>query len=475
MLSAVWIVILVAVGGAFVLGYTPPLPKWTLIHVVTVGVLSTGIVHWSWYFSRALLRRGAHTRAAVRGMYIRSGLTQGAFLMLIAGMWSATLVLTLLALLVYGAVIVWHIGTLLGRNALRGATPPRTSPPSGSTLASDPSPGSLALGSVGGPSAGLLSRAGGHFASPYASLVRFYIAASVFFLIAAVLVVGSVSDMSGWVANQSSSWQWVASSRDYSAVAHFVAGVHGWLGLTIGGTVVTFVPTMLRTRMRPEAARWALRVFPVWCVGILVAIVGALGVAIPPIHEWLTRQPAGGVCSVTCGVAVGSWLVAVAWLAGIMLPAGRVITAERLREFPGLSATVGLVWLSAACVAWALWATIAPDFSTLRAGMLQFLPSVAAGGMMPLFLGSLTYLLPVACGGGPQAVGAAVAVGNRLATVRVMVRQIAALVMVACVIQGAQASGGVLRAVWMIIAAVTLWDVATIGASIVANRRAPTP
>ena len=32
-----------------------PQPLWTMVHVVTLGVLSNAILQWSWYFARALL------------------------------------------------------------------------------------------------------------------------------------------------------------------------------------------------------------------------------------------------------------------------------------------------------------------------------------------------------------------------------------------------------------------------------------
>ena len=56
-LTTVWLCLAVLAAGATTVFRTAlPQPLWTTIHLVTLGVLTNGILQWSWYFARALLR-----------------------------------------------------------------------------------------------------------------------------------------------------------------------------------------------------------------------------------------------------------------------------------------------------------------------------------------------------------------------------------------------------------------------------------
>ena len=64
-LGTTWMIIavLMAVVTLF-LHRRMPQPLWTMIHLVTLGVLSNGIFQWSWFFARSLARLAADDRRA---------------------------------------------------------------------------------------------------------------------------------------------------------------------------------------------------------------------------------------------------------------------------------------------------------------------------------------------------------------------------------------------------------------------------
>lgn len=440
-MSAVWIVVIVGIASAFVMGWGPPQPVWTLIHLVTLGVLTTGIVHWSWYFSRALMRRGIPHVHVLRGLYLRNAMVQVAFVIVLSGMWLSRMGVVVAGACVYAVAVTWHIATFAGVTSVAELS---------KRLAGDSQAGALA--------------------SPHAKLVRFYVYAGLFFILALLLALGSATQVTGWLAQQSTMWTWLDEGHDAVTVAHFLAAVGGWLGLTIAGTVVTFVPTMMRTRMWSFAPTAALMVLPLWVAGVLIAVTGALLGAHPSVAESLAQA---SIVTPTFGVAIGVWLIVLAMLVGIALPLARVVSARNLREFPALSAIVGLAWLAGSCVAYAVWATIAPDFASLRAATLAVLPFVAAGGMVPVFVGALTYLIPVASGGGPSAVRLAVQIGNRWAVLRVALRQAAVMVLMIVTVARSDAvfSPSVKVGLWIFVAVVTVWDVGMVAASIAGNYR----
>lgn len=217
LVTAVWVL----VGGDGL-----PHQWWTAIHVVTLGVLTNGILQWSWYFARSLLHLGPHDRRAGRDATVRSVALNVAIVGLVVSMWThvAPAVVVFAALL--GAIVAWH-GLALAQ-AARGA-----------------------LGSAHGV------------------VIRFYVAAAAMFVlgcaIAGLLTVALLDP--GAPA-------WLTGARDQLSLAHAIIMGAGWIGLSISGTLVTLGPTMLRTRIDPAAVPRAVRALPA-----LVVLVGAAGLA----------------------------------------------------------------------------------------------------------------------------------------------------------------------------------------------------
>nr|WP_179665501.1 multicopper oxidase domain-containing protein [Nocardioides panaciterrulae] len=184
-------------------------------------------------------------------------------------------------------------------------------------------------------------------------------------------------------------------------LAHTAVNVLGWLGLTVLGTLVTLWPTMLRTRIAEGAERATRRALPVLVLGVVVTAGAALLGLRPLVPVGLAGFLAGlGVLAVPfvdaarrkppAGFATWSVLAAVSWLAGSL--AFLTVATATSDSWGALHERLG-------------WTT----------------PALAAGFAAQVLLGALSYLVPVALGGGPTPVRAASAELDRGWPLRIVV------------------------------------------------------
>jgi nitrite reductase (NO-forming) len=182
-------------------------------------------------------------------------------------------------------------------------------------------------------------------------------------------------------------------------LAHAAVNVLGWMGLTVVGTLVTLWPTMLRTRVAEGSERAAGRALPVLVLGVLVAASGAL---------------AGQL--VLAGVGL------LGYLAGLVVVGRPFVSSARRKapgHFPTLSVLAGVSWLVGCVAALAAAVLTAPSWDSVHDRVGWFTPFLAAGFGAQVLLGALSYLVPVALGGGPTPVRAANTVLDRGAPLRV--------------------------------------------------------
>ena len=227
-LGTTWMIIavLMAVVTLF-LHRRMPQPLWTMIHLVTLGVLSNGIFQWSWFFARSLARLAADDRRAHSDNLRRMLSFNACFALLFISMWLGWFIGTVVAATGIAAIAAWH-------------------------------------------GAAMLSVLRERLASRFVIVVRYYVCAAAFFVLTALLA--------GFVTTtmfSSSIPEALLAMRDRLTFAHALSGVGGWLGLSIGGTAITLGPTILRTRMSPDAVSWGIKVLPPWCVSLLIAVCGA--------------------------------------------------------------------------------------------------------------------------------------------------------------------------------------------------------
>jgi nitrite reductase (NO-forming) len=183
-------------------------------------------------------------------------------------------------------------------------------------------------------------------------------------------------------------------------LAHATVNLLGWMGLTVVGTLVTLWPTMLRTRMAEGTERAARRALPVLAAAVAVATSGAL---------------LGSRAAVALGLATY-----LGGLALVAVPFVRTALAKRPSTYPTWSVLAGLVWLAGSLVTLAIGVALAPSWQAVDDRVSWLTPFLAAGFGAQVLLGALSYLVPMALGGGPTPVRAANTVLDRGAALRVV-------------------------------------------------------
>ena len=404
--TTVWMCV-AAVAAAVTIVARGRIPQnlWTTIHLVTLGVLSNGIFQWSWYFTRALAHLATDDRRAGRDNTVRIIAFNLSLLLLIGGMWSGMWHATVTGATAIGVIAAWHGWALLTASRER-------------------------------------------LASHFAVIIRYYIAAA-FFLVVGATLAGFVT-VAMFDADAPA---WLASARDRLTVAHALAGVAGWVGLTMGGTLVTLGPTAMRTRMDPLAVSFATSALPLWVAALLVAGTGAVTGSMR-------------VASVGLLVVVGAAAL------GVGVPLRRVALVKGPAEYGAWSLMLGAAWILVAGAGASLRAFEAVDATGLRAAFLPWLPILGAAGLGQLFVGALTYLMPVVIGGGPSAVRVGVGVLEAGAPIREAARNAAAVFALSVVSLGGIPAERLTVAAWVVLLATYVIDIVLMARCGVAQARA---
>ena len=392
--TSIWMIIAVAMAlVTLVVKNRMPQPLWTIIHLVTLGVLSNGIFQWSWFFARSLARLSADDPRARRHNTIRILIFNACFLLLFVSMWLGWMVGTMIAATGIAAVAAWHGAEML--SVLRE-----------------------------------------RLASRFVIVVRYYVCSASFFVLAALLA----SFVSATMFSPSIPEAMVAM-RDRLTLAHALSGVAGWVGLTIGGTVITLGPTILRTRMSPDAVSGGVRVLLPWCLSLLLAIAGALLGVMPLVG-------AGILAVGTCAIV------------GIVCPYAKVLRNKGPREYSAWSFLLGLLWISVGVCALGVASLFVSTPSQLRVLTLMWLPIIGIAGFAQLFQGALSYLMPVVIGGGPSIVRIGIAIIDWQYSLRLGLRNGALILELFLFFTSESSSVQVLRtAGWLLVIATFVIDV----------------
>ena len=229
----------------------------------------------------------------------------------------------------------------------------------------------------------------------FGATVRYYVAA------AALLPVGALL---GVLMSRG-----LSPAQDAQVVlAHETVNVLGWMGLTVVGTLVTLWPTMLRTRVPEGAESAAARGLAVLVAGVLATATAAL-----------------------LGSFTGAGLGLLLYLAGLLVVGRPFVAAARGKapaHFPTWSVLAGAGWLvtSVALLAGSVLTADSWEVAHDRVGWLT--PALAAGFGAQVLLGALSYLVPVALGGGPSPARAANTVLDRAGAFRVVLVNVALVV-----------------------------------------------
>ena len=163
-------------------------------------------------------------------------------------------------------------------------------------------------------------------------------------------------------------------------VSHVVTNAFGWLGITVAGTIVTLWPTALRTGMVAGADRAAARALP-WLVGgVLATDVLAL-----------------------LGSRAGASITLLAYLVGVGIlatPFVRTLRGHAVGDIATASLLAGVSWFALLVVYLDVTIAVSSGWDQVDTRLSQVTPAIAAGFALQMLIGAMSYLLPVALGGG---------------------------------------------------------------------------
>ena len=342
-----WLVL--AVIMTFIHPFVPE-SRWLMVHLVFLGAITHSIMVWSTHFTQALLKtpptlddRRIQTRRLIM-LLVGTSLT-------LIGVPTATWSLTVTGASLVSIAVLWH-GIQLYRR-LRKALPGR-----------------------------------------FRVTVRYYIAATcclpVGAALGATLALGLSDHWHGRIL-----------------LAHSMINVLGWVGLTVTGTLLTLWPTMLRTRISPEAEKRARQALP----GFIYALLLLTGGVLLDIRQ------------IVIGALIFYALAFLWWASALIGP----LRAAPPREFAPASVSAALVWLSVglgmvlvATAGAESWADISNNFGATAAVL-------AVGFAAQLLSGALSYLIPSVLGGGKTVVRAGAKWFDRWATARLSVTNLGLL------------------------------------------------
>ncbi|WP_321575346.1 multicopper oxidase domain-containing protein [Oerskovia douganii] len=233
-----WLVatVVVAVGHRWI-----PASPWLLVHLLLLGAVTNAICVWSQHFTDALLSRRV-TPASRRWQVARLVLLNVAVAATVAGMVTATWVVTLVGAVGVGVAVAAH-GTALWLQSRRALT------------------------------------------ARFAICVGFYVAAAWLLPFGAGLGATLARGLDeGW--------------HTRVVLAHAGFNLLGFVGLTVMGTLVTLWPTMLRTKMADDAPRAARTTLVLMLVGLAGGVAAVLASAPPVAAVGLATYLAGVLVSV---------------------------------------------------------------------------------------------------------------------------------------------------------------------------------
>ncbi|MFR9775769.1 hypothetical protein ACL02O_06880 [Micromonospora sp. MS34] len=164
---------------------------------------------------------------------------------------------------------------------------------------------------------------------------------------------------------------------------HAHVNLLGWITLTVLGTLLTLWPTMLRTRLADSAVRDTVRALPLAVTGLVLLGLGLL--------TWWRMITAAGLALFLLGVLVA------------VRPALAAARARPPYAFASWSLAAATGWLLVALVLDAATLLPADEPGTAADRFGVVLVPLLVGFVGQVLVGSLSHLLPVVLGGGPDA------------------------------------------------------------------------
>jgi len=206
----------------------------------------------------------------------------------------------------------------------------------------------------------------------FAGTARFYLAAGLCLVLGIALGVLAAFQSDG------------SRLRDSLHVAHVHANIFGWVGLTVIGTLFTFWPTVLRTRIVDGVMNSAKRSLRLLLPGVLAA---ALALS---VHQRFIALV--GVIAYATGICIAA------------APFMRTWKQKRPHDFAAFAIFFATSWLLLGVVSDTFALAFIGDMGDYASWLDRVVPAFLFGFVGQILLGALTFLVPVILGGGPAAV-----------------------------------------------------------------------
>ncbi len=164
-------------------------------------------------------------------------------------------------------------------------------------------------------------------------------------------------------------------------LAHYSTNIFGWIGITVAGTLITFIPTMLRTQLPAKAENHGYRSLPWLIVSVLAVDTGALinirVIALIGIIAYL-----------------GSWIY-------LLSPHFRFVL-QRNSPFSFISTVSSLIWLVISLTSLGIDIAKNDKWKLVSSHAESLIYILGIGFALQMGLGALSYLIPAVLGGGPS-------------------------------------------------------------------------
>ena len=174
------------------------------------------------------------------------------------------------------------------------------------------------------------------------------------------------------------------AARPRLVLFHAHVNLLGWVTLTVLGTVLTLWPTILRTRIVDGAVAAARAALPLAGAGLALLAVAVLA--------WWPTLALAGLALVAAAVVVTA------------RPAAPAAPQKAPASFAAWSIAAGAAWLLVALTVDAAILVTAGDPARAADRLGAVLVPLLAGFAAQILVGALSYLLPMALGGGPRRV-----------------------------------------------------------------------
>lgn len=352
-----------------------PIPAAYLVAVVLVAVVHPFLPSWRWLLVHLLLLGGATNAIVVWSNHFAVAVLRSSPPR--SRRWEATRLITLNA-----GVVAVLVGGVVGRTddgwwswvAVAGA--------------------GLVFVAVLGHLLTLASRLRRALPAPFTVSVYYYVAAAVALLVG--IPVGA--------------WMLLDGGNARLHLFHAHVNVLGWVTLTILGALLTLWPAIVHTRMAEGTARASARALPAALTGLTLLGVGLLA--------WW--RPVAVVGLGLFGAAV------------VVSAVPHVVAARRKApsSFAAWSVAAALGWLTIALVVDAATLLTSPDPGLAVGRFGSVLAPLLVGFVAQTLIGALTYLLPMARGGGPAMRRARTSILERHGPQRVVMANLALAVFV---------------------------------------------